>query len=175
MKTPVGTMNLPLNQKLTEAEQTTVAGADKFGPLSEQINSLIDEGALEDDDYHKWLVQSGDNYMARALIPNGSGAEKLSSAIAEIRKYAFSDAGKALTGTEKGIVFQGFTLTGKSIPQIKHDVSEAIKQIEKKSNLTLGGANAAKALSAKSESMGTFKASNGKEYQRFKDGRIEWL
>lgn len=152
-----GGLTFPLNQKLTDTEQSSVAGVEKFEPLVKQVQGLIGKGVLGKPGGivenvkrtgKQLLAEHGDNAISRILTPDNSKLEELSSAVAEIKKFAFSEGGKQLSPTEKAVVNAGLTLSGKSDEAIKRDFGAAIDILRKKKLLALGGANSVKNLSS---------------------------
>lgn len=144
----VNGFNIPLNPKLTEAEQSSVAGMNKFEPLVDIIKQRLDEGVLGKDtlkrSYNQWLAEGGGDMMRRFLIPDNTALEQLASSAAEMKKFAFSEGGKQLSPTELKVVMAGLSFFGKSDNQIKADFTAAIDILRKKKELALGGANVEK-------------------------------
>ena len=142
----VGNLTFPLNPKLTEVEQGSVSGAEKFEPLVQQVQDLIGTGILDSGksrEYTQFLAEGGGSPLRRMMTEDNSPLEKLASARQELIKYAFSEGGKTLSPTELPIVKAGLDFMGKSDDQIIHDFGEAVRILKSKRNLALGGRNAA--------------------------------
>lgn len=142
-----GGLTIPLNQKLTDTEQGSVSGAEKFQPIADNINKLISSGTLNSGrsrTFTQWLADGGQSPTRRLLTQDNTPLEELASNLAELKKYAFTEGGKTLSPTEQKIVNAGLTVTGKGDKQIMHDVKESIRILQSKRALAIGGANAAK-------------------------------
>jgi len=146
---PVGTtvtsggITVPVNPKLDESQTNVISGVNKYAPMVDRLEALINKGALEGTG-HKLMAEYGNKSMiGRYLTPDNTPIEELASIASELQKYMFSEGGKTLSPTEKTIVNSGLTFAGKSNEQIKHDVSEAINILRLKKDIIFGGMNAA--------------------------------
>lgn len=142
-----GKISMPVNPRLTDTEQAAVSGFEKFEPIVQNIERLINEGVLDSGKnraFTQLLADSGSNPLSRFAVKDDSPLEELSSGLAELKKYVFSEGGKALTEHESKIVNTGLTLSGKGNAQAIKDLKEAISILRKKSELAIGGSAAAK-------------------------------
>lgn len=164
LNSATGALTIPLNQKLTDTEQSSVAGVEKFDPLVKEIESYLNQGVFEKGEgvsgnvkrlYQQTLAESGDNPISRILTKDESTLEKLSSAAAEMKKFAFQEGGKALSKTEKKIVTAGLSFVGKSDAQAIKDFNAAVEILRSKKTTALGGANAVKESNKDSIQIGT--------------------
>lgn len=148
---PVGTtmrhgrFNIPLNPKLTGDEASAVSAQEVFTPLAEGLKEDTKSGV-----FNSKVGNIGRTYRQYAAgQPNAlftSYDPKLQATqgkINSIRRYVFGEGGKQLTPYEANIVNALIKPTGKSDEQYDKDLDEAMKLIESKSRLALGGANAA--------------------------------
>lgn len=141
----LGRYNIPLNPKLTDAEQQNLGAQETYRePLDTSI-SLIKSGVLNSK-----LGDMGRTYRQGAASSNiplttyyDPQLQRLQSKLNKAKELMFERGGKALTPTEQAIVGQAFKLTGKNDEQILEDIASADNLIETESRLALGGANAA--------------------------------
>lgn len=149
----VGGLSVPLNQKLTESEQSSVAGVKSLEPslakIEENISSVIpdSEGA----------VSNVKRTVKQAILDSGEpiltgGDQKLQSLQSDLNtlksQLPFTAGGKQLTGTEKKLVFKLLNITGKSNETITSDLNKAFQILREKEKLATGGANSAKSNEA---------------------------
>lgn len=170
----IGGLTIPLNPKLTESEQTAIAGEQKFQPLVDSINKRIDAGVLDSGKnrtYTQFLAEGGGSGFRRMLTKDDTELEGLASDLAEMKKLAFAEGGKALSPTEETIVKAGLEVFGKGNAQIKKDLQSAMSILTQKKDLALGGGNAV----GKSEKKSTTKIINGYEYEKRSDGKWHLL
>jgi hypothetical protein len=141
-----GGVSIPLNQKLTESEQGTIAGVKALDPVVKNIEGIVDSGVLESKygDVGRTVEQALVDSNIPLLVSKSKGLSELQSALAELRKtLPFTEGGKQLTETEKTEVFSLIKITGKDNNRIKSDVNKAMNILREKEKLALGGGNVA--------------------------------
>ena len=142
----VGGVTIPLNPKLTEASISAIAGSNKFEALVARITANVDSGTLNSGlnrSYTQFLAEGGGSPARRFLIKDNTPLEELSSDLAEMKKFAFSEGGKQLSPTELTVVMAGLSVVGKGDKQFKSDLLSAIDILRRKKGLVLGGAQSA--------------------------------
>lgn len=149
---PVGTtmrqgrFTIPVNPKLTGEEQSAVSTLETFKPQKEEIVNQVNQGALDSPlgNAGRTVRQFRADSSKPIMTAGDPKLQALQSNINSIRRYAFGEGGKNLTGTEKGIIDSLLNITGKSNEQIGADYDKALSILENKNKLVLGGANASR-------------------------------
>lgn len=144
----VGGIRVPLNQRLTDAEQAAVAGNVAIEPVVDRILTSVDtiftEPKTTKDKISRTVRQGiadSDNTLLSSQDPE---LQSFQQELANLRRLIpFTDGGKQLTPFEAKRVFSLLNTTGKNNPQIKKDISAAVSIVKAKGGLSLGGRQAA--------------------------------
>jgi hypothetical protein len=141
-----GPLTIPINPKLTDTEQAAISSYDTFKPQIENIAESVNGGIFNSGmgDIGRTFKQMAVDSGIPLLTSGDPKLQAVQSELNSVRRYAFGEGGKNLTGTEKQIVFKLLDTTGKNDQQIIEDHKKAIQTLQSKKNLALGGANAAK-------------------------------
>ena len=146
-------VTIPLNQKLTESEQSSVAGAQSLDPIIKEIESILGTEGQDFSDSDKGLMgdikrtaeQMAVDSAQPLLTSKSKRLADLQSKFSTLKKtLPFTEGGKQLTKTEKQQVFALLNVSGKDDARIKNDINEAMAILRKKEQIALGGANAAR-------------------------------
>lgn len=161
----IGGVTIPINPKLTESEQSSVAGVQSLEPILKDIEGLIGEknqegksiGFSESNsgiigDVKRTAEQLAVDSSTPLLVSKSDRLSTLQSKFATLKKtLPFTEGGKQLTTTEKKQVFALLNTAGKDDKRIEKDLNEAMSILRRKEKIALGGANAAKLNQRKRE------------------------
>lgn len=140
----IGGFTIPLNQKLTESEQASVAGAQSLSPVVDRIKNSVNNGIFGKDSIQRTLRQSIIDSGNTLLSSQDRNLQSFQQDLAQLKRLIpFTDGGKALTEIEKKLVFSLLNTTGKNNEQVIKDVKAATDLINRKGGLAIGGRNAA--------------------------------
>jgi bacteriocin-like protein len=141
----VGPVNMPVNPKLTGEEMAAVSAQETFTPISEDIKGMVGGGIYDSKLGNigrtaRQIAAGQENALFTSHDPK---LQAVQGKINSLRRYVFGEGGKQLTPFEAKVVMALITPTGKRDEQIVTDLDEAVKIINSKARLALGGANAA--------------------------------
>lgn len=140
-----GGVTIPLNPPLTESESRGFAAAPIIHDFANEFLGYVNQGVLGKGDVSSAMKGMAiDSDVPFLTHPNLYGGDKSvqaaqSSMLRLKNATVFSDAGKQLTGTEKGIVFALLKTSGKTPDQIKRDIPEAIRKFDQFVQAKKGG------------------------------------
>lgn len=145
-----GGLNIPINRELNQEEMSAVSGVAALDPIVKDIESMIQQGYM--DSKLKNIPVLGDlDRTARQKISDSTNAllsskdenlQAFQSKLNALRKtLPFTEGGKALSDTEKELVFALLNTTGKSNNQVIIDLNNAMQILRNKETLALGGTN----------------------------------
>lgn len=144
-----GPYNIPLNPKLDTDQASAVSSAQTFGPQMDKIASMVRGGIFNSNrpgilgNIERTSRQFGVDSGIPMLTSADPQLQEVQGYLNSVRRYAFGEGGKNLTGTEKEIVYRLLDTTGKNDEQIISDHKKAMQTIESKASMALGGRNAA--------------------------------
>lgn len=144
-----GGVTVPLNPKLDTDQASAVSSLQTFKPQIEEIAKATKNGIFNSmkPGVIGNIERTSRQYAVDSGIPMLTSADpklqEVQGYLNSVRRYAFGEGGKNLTGVEKGIVDKLLNTTGKNDDQIISDHQKAIQIIQSKSNIALGGRNAA--------------------------------
>lgn len=144
----VGGVRIPLNQRLTDAEQAAVSGSVAIEPVVDRIISSVDTIFIEPKTTKEKIARTArqaitdsDNTLLSSQDPE---LQSFQQELANLRRLIpFTDGGKQLTPFEAKRVFALLNTTGKNNNQIKKDIGAAVSIVKAKGGLSLGGRQAA--------------------------------
>ena len=141
-----GPYNIPLNPKLSEAEQGVIGGVQSMEPMIGEIQKSLESGVLESSfgDVGRTVNQLLADRQSALFTANNPKLQQLQSQLNTLKKtIPFTEGGKQLTETEKAMVMALLNISGKPNPQIMNDINQAMQILRAKEKLALGGRNAA--------------------------------
>lgn len=144
-----GPYNIPLNPKLDTDQASAISSAQTFGPQMDKIAEMVRGGIFNSarpgllGKIERTTRQAGVDSGIPMLTAADPQLQEVQGYLNSVRRYAFGEGGKNLTGTEKEIVYRLLDTTGKNDEQIISDHKKAMETINSKANIALGGRNAA--------------------------------
>lgn len=140
-----GPINMPINQKLTGDEASSIAASEVFTPLAESMKDLTESGIFKSKfgNIGRTYRQFASSQPNALLTSYDEKLQEMQGKYNSIKRYVFGEGGKNLTQYEAQVVMALINSTGKSDKQYMNDLDEATKIIESKARLALGGANSA--------------------------------
>lgn len=142
VKTPFGTMSIPMNREFTEGEAGVVAGAQSLENTVTEITDMLNNGVLGKGDFVRTARQGIADSTNALLSSKDPKLQAFQQALNTLKKtLPFTEGGKQLTPFEAKRVFALLNVTGKTDEQIIKDINNALDIVRRKGSLIVGGQN----------------------------------
>ena len=163
-----GGFSVEMNPDLDTEETKSVASAEVYPQFKNKVIELIQKGTLGSKKglfgAGKGILPDVDRTVRQMAAQSGdplttyydADLQNLQSKLNKLKEIMFERGGTALTPTEENILGAAFRLRGKSDNQIIEDIEIADALIQKKSEIALGGANAAGDVTPNPPNQNTF-------------------